>query len=134
MFIIYYLCYRALLVPKDVYNILSLLQGPAGTKGDKGERGDLQSQATVRALARQVCEQLIQSHLSRYSSILNQIPSQSVSVRTVPGPPGEPGRRGLPGPQGEGGPTGRPGFPGTNGQDGRPGERGTVFLYIIINW
>uniref|UniRef100_A0A674AGB9 Collagen type XIV alpha 1 chain n=2 Tax=Salmo TaxID=8028 RepID=A0A674AGB9_SALTR len=86
--------------------------------------GDLQSQATVRALARQVCEQLIQSHLSRYSSILNQIPSQSVSVRTVPGPPGEPGRRGLPGPQGEGGPTGRPGFPGTNGQDGRPGERG----------
>uniref|UniRef100_A0A8K9UJ14 Collagen type XIV alpha 1 chain n=1 Tax=Oncorhynchus mykiss TaxID=8022 RepID=A0A8K9UJ14_ONCMY len=73
-------------------------------------------------------------HLSRYSSILNQIPSQSVSVRTVPGPPGEPGRRGLPGPQGEGGPTGRPGFPGTNGQDGRPGERGTVqYLYIIIN-
>ncbi|XP_064814571.1 collagen alpha-1(XIV) chain-like, partial [Oncorhynchus masou masou] len=60
--------------------------GPAGTKGDKGERGDLQSQATVRALARQVCEQLIQSHMSRYSSILNQIPSQSVSVRTVPGP------------------------------------------------
>ncbi|XP_036791415.1 collagen alpha-1(XIV) chain isoform X4 [Oncorhynchus mykiss] len=98
--------------------------GSAGTKGDKGERGDLQSQATIRALARQVCEQLIQSHLSRYSSILNQIPSQSVSVRTVPGPPGEPGRRGLPGPQGEGGPTGRPGFPGTNGQDGRPGERG----------
>ncbi|TKS81850.1 Collagen alpha-1(XIV) chain [Collichthys lucidus] len=88
-------------------------------------KGDVQSQAAVRAIARQVCEQLIQSHLSRYNSILNQIPVQSsVSVRTVPGPPGEPGRRGSPGPQGEQGPPGRPGFPGTNGQSGRPGERG----------
>uniref|UniRef100_A0A3B5BAD1 Collagen type XIV alpha 1 chain n=1 Tax=Stegastes partitus TaxID=144197 RepID=A0A3B5BAD1_9TELE len=105
-------------------------------------QGDVQSQAAVRAIARQVCEQLIQTktvkvlpnrrpvsslagHLSRYNSILNQIPHQSaVSVRTVPGPPGEPGRRGSPGPQGEQGPPGRPGFPGTNGQNGRPGERG----------
>lgn len=64
-------------------------------------------------------------HLSRYNSILNQIPVQSsTSVRTVPGPPGEPGRRGTPGPQGEQGPSGRPGFPGTSGQNGRPGERG----------
>ncbi|XP_053700196.1 collagen alpha-1(XIV) chain isoform X1 [Synchiropus splendidus] len=101
------------------------LPGPAGTKGDKGERGDLQSQMAVRTIARQVCEQLIQSHLSRYSSILNQIPVQSsTSVRTVPGPPGEPGRRGPPGAQGEQGSPGRPGFPGTNGQSGRPGERG----------
>ncbi|KAK2910439.1 collagen alpha-1(XIV) chain [Channa argus] len=101
------------------------LPGPAGAKGDKGERGDVQSQAAVRAIARQVCEQLIQSHLSRYNSILNQIPIQSSeSVRTVPGPPGEPGRRGPPGPPGEQGPSGRPGFPGTNGQNGRPGERG----------
>uniref|UniRef100_A0A3Q3EL43 Collagen, type XIV, alpha 1a n=1 Tax=Labrus bergylta TaxID=56723 RepID=A0A3Q3EL43_9LABR len=90
-------------------------------------QGDVQSQAGVRAIARQVCEQLIQSHLSRYNSILNQIPAQSsVSVRTVPGPPGEPGRRGLPGPQGEQGPSGRPGFPGTSGQNGRPGERGLM--------
>uniref|UniRef100_A0AAX7TYW2 Collagen, type XIV, alpha 1a n=1 Tax=Astatotilapia calliptera TaxID=8154 RepID=A0AAX7TYW2_ASTCA len=88
-------------------------------------QGDVQSQATVRAIARQVCEQLIQSHLSRYNSFLNQIPMQpAVSVRTVPGPPGEPGRRGTPGPQGEQGPAGRPGFPGTNGQNGQPGERG----------
>uniref|UniRef100_H3CW87 Collagen type XIV alpha 1 chain n=1 Tax=Tetraodon nigroviridis TaxID=99883 RepID=H3CW87_TETNG len=101
------------------------IPGPAGAKGDKGERGDVQSQAAVRAIARQVCEQLIQSHLSRYNSILNQIPVQSsASVRTVPGPPGEPGRTGPPGPPGEQGPTGRPGFPGTNGQSGRPGERG----------
>lgn len=102
-------------------------QGPTGVpgvKGDRGERGDSQPQAVVRAIARQVCEQLIQSHLSRYSTILNQIPSQSVSVRTVPGPPGEPGRPGPRGPNGEQGPPGRPGFPGSNGQSGRPGDRG----------
>uniref|UniRef100_A0A3Q3N772 Collagen, type XIV, alpha 1a n=1 Tax=Mastacembelus armatus TaxID=205130 RepID=A0A3Q3N772_9TELE len=88
-------------------------------------QGDVQSQAAVRAIARQVCEQLIQSHLSRYNSILNQIPVQpAASIRTVPGPPGEPGRRGLPGPQGEQGPPGRPGFPGNSGQNGQPGERG----------
>ncbi|XP_028841671.1 collagen alpha-1(XIV) chain isoform X2 [Denticeps clupeoides] len=98
--------------------------GPAGTKGERGERGDIQSHATVRSIARQVCEQLIQSHLSRYNSILNQIPSHSVSVRTVPGPPGEPGRIGPRGPPGEPGAPGRPGFPGGNGQSGRPGERG----------
>ncbi|XP_067305122.1 collagen alpha-1(XIV) chain isoform X5 [Pseudorasbora parva] len=98
--------------------------GPPGTKGERGERGDMQSQAAVRAIARQVCEQLIQSHLSRYNSILNQIPSQSVSVRTVQGPPGEAGRPGPAGPQGEQGPPGRPGFPGASGQNGRPGERG----------
>uniref|UniRef100_A0A7N8XY33 Collagen, type XIV, alpha 1a n=1 Tax=Mastacembelus armatus TaxID=205130 RepID=A0A7N8XY33_9TELE len=87
-------------------------------------QGDVQSQAAVRAIARQVCEQLIQSHLSRYNSILNQIPVQpAASIRTVPGPPGEPGRRGLPGPQGEQGPPGRPGFPGNSGQNGQPGER-----------
>ncbi|KAH0617470.1 hypothetical protein JD844_015746 [Phrynosoma platyrhinos] len=98
--------------------------GPPGAKGERGERGDLQSHAMVRAVARQVCEQLIQGHLARYNSLLNQIPSQSVSTRTVPGPPGEPGRQGPPGPQGEQGSQGRPGFPGSPGQPGRPGERG----------
>ncbi|XP_016535670.1 collagen alpha-1(XIV) chain-like isoform X2 [Poecilia formosa] len=98
--------------------------GPPGTKGEKGERGDLQSTASVQAIARQVCEQLIQSHMSRYNTILNQAPSPPVSIRTVPGPPGEPGREGAPGPQGEQGPPGRPGFPGQNGQNGNPGERG----------
>uniref|UniRef100_A0A8C7DE02 Collagen type XIV alpha 1 chain n=1 Tax=Oncorhynchus kisutch TaxID=8019 RepID=A0A8C7DE02_ONCKI len=87
-------------------------------------QGDLQSQASVQAIARQVCEQLIQSHMARYSSILNHIPSASVSVRTVPGPPGEPGRQGGPGPQGEQGPPGRPGFPGSNGENGQAGARG----------
>ncbi|XP_049457392.1 collagen alpha-1(XIV) chain-like isoform X2 [Epinephelus fuscoguttatus] len=98
--------------------------GPLGSKGEKGERGDLQSTASVQAIARQVCEQLIQSHMARYNSILNHAPSPPVSIRTVPGPPGEPGRQGSPGPQGEQGPPGRPGFPGQNGQNGQPGERG----------
>ncbi|KAM9737140.1 collagen alpha-1(XIV) chain isoform 2-T2 [Menidia menidia] len=98
--------------------------GPSGSKGEKGERGDLQSTASVQDIARQVCEQLIQSHMARYNSILNQVPSPPVSVRTVPGPPGEPGRQGPPGPQGEQGPPGRPGFPGQGGQNGNPGERG----------
>ncbi|XP_048882366.1 collagen alpha-1(XIV) chain isoform X2 [Brienomyrus brachyistius] len=98
--------------------------GPAGTKGEKGDRGDMQSQAVVRSIARQVCEQLIQSHMARYTSVLNHIPSQAISVRAIPGPPGDPGQRGPPGPQGEQGSSGRPGFPGSNGQNGQPGERG----------
>ncbi|XP_019724357.1 collagen alpha-1(XIV) chain-like isoform X1 [Hippocampus comes] len=98
--------------------------GPPGTKGDKGERGDLQSAATVQTIARQVCEQLIQSHMAQFNAILNHAPSSSVTIRTVPGPPGEPGRNGSPGPQGEQGPSGRPGFPGQNGLNGQPGEQG----------
>ncbi|XP_024154110.1 collagen alpha-1(XIV) chain isoform X3 [Oryzias melastigma] len=98
--------------------------GSPGSKGEKGDRGDVQSTASVQAIARQVCEQLIQSHMARYNTILNQVPSPPVSIRTVPGPPGEPGRQGSPGPQGEQGPPGRPGFPGQNGQNGNPGERG----------
>uniref|UniRef100_A0A4W6CH24 Collagen type XIV alpha 1 chain n=1 Tax=Lates calcarifer TaxID=8187 RepID=A0A4W6CH24_LATCA len=100
-------------------------------------KGDVQSQAAVRAIARQVCEQLIQSETLNQNRTNKQtkntqiIPVQSaVSVRTVPGPPGEPGRRGLPGPQGEQGPPGRPGFPGTNGQNGRPGDRGKRGRYL----
>ncbi|TRY56573.1 hypothetical protein DNTS_008402, partial [Danionella cerebrum] len=105
-------------------------QGPPGIpglRGEKGDRGELQSTASVQAIARQVCEQLIQSHLSRFSSVLNQIPvPQSVSIRTVQGPPGEPGRQGSPGLQGEQGPPGRPGIPGTPGDSGQPGATGTA--------
>ncbi|KAA0709869.1 Collagen alpha-1(XIV) chain [Triplophysa tibetana] len=104
--------------------VLSVFQGILGAKGEKGERGDVQSSASVQAIARQVCEQLIQSHMARYNSILNHVPSQPVSIRTVPGPPGESGRPGAPGPQGEQGPSGRPGFPGSNGENGQPGGRG----------
>ncbi|XP_051879302.1 collagen alpha-1(XIV) chain isoform X4 [Pristis pectinata] len=98
--------------------------GPPGLKGERGPRGDAQSQGMVRVIAQQVCEQLIQSHLSRYNSILNHAPSNSVQVRAAPGPPGEPGREGAAGPPGEPGPQGRAGFPGTPGIPGRPGERG----------
>ncbi|XP_051948609.1 collagen alpha-1(XIV) chain [Xyrauchen texanus] len=98
--------------------------GPPGHKGERGERGEVQSTTSVQAIARQVCEQLIQSHMARYNSILNHIPSPSVTIRTVPGPPGEPGRQGSQGPQGEQGPSGRPGFPGSNGENGQPGSRG----------
>uniref|UniRef100_A0A8C6YD44 Collagen type XIV alpha 1 chain n=1 Tax=Naja naja TaxID=35670 RepID=A0A8C6YD44_NAJNA len=112
------------------------IMGSIGPQGDAGPPvsksppysclcGDLQSHAMVQAVARQVCEQLIQTHLARYSSILNQIPSNSISTRTIPGPPGEPGRQGLPGPQGEQGSSGSPGFPGNPGQPGTPGERGS---------
>ncbi|XP_062856462.1 collagen alpha-1(XIV) chain [Trichomycterus rosablanca] len=103
-------------------------QGPPGlpgSKGDKGERGDTQPTSSVETIARQVCEQLIQSHMARYNSILNTIPRQpAVSVRTIPGPPGESGRPGPPGQLGEQGPPGRPGFPGSYGQNGQPGARG----------
>ncbi|XP_069777040.1 collagen alpha-1(XIV) chain isoform X2 [Narcine bancroftii] len=98
--------------------------GPPGLKGERGLRGDTQSQGMVRVIAQQVCEQLIQSHLSRYNSILNHVPSNAVQVRPAPGPPGEPGREGATGLPGEPGLQGRPGFPGTPGIPGRPGERG----------
>ncbi|XP_040287934.1 collagen alpha-1(XIV) chain isoform X1 [Bufo bufo] len=98
--------------------------GSPGQKGERGERGDTQSQNMVRVIARQVCEQIIQSHMSRFNSLLNQIPSQSVSVRSIQGPPGEPGRQGPAGQPGEQGSPGRAGFPGNPGSPGPPGERG----------
>ncbi|XP_075681896.1 collagen alpha-1(XIV) chain isoform X1 [Rhinoderma darwinii] len=98
--------------------------GSPGQKGERGERGDTQSQNMVRVIARQVCEQIIQSHMARFNSLLNQIPSQSVSVRSLPGPPGQPGRQGPSGPPGEQGSPGVSGFPGNPGSPGTPGERG----------
>lgn len=82
---------------------------------------------------------LLTGHMARYNSILNQIPSQSVSTRTIAGPPGEPGRPGAPGPQGEQGSPGMQGFPGTPGQPGRPGERGRLCAsriqkYTSLSW
>ncbi|KAM5158018.1 collagen alpha-1(XIV) chain [Mantella aurantiaca] len=99
-------------------------QGVPGIKGERGERGDTQSQNMVRAIARQVCEQIIQSHMARFNSLLSHVPSQSVSVRSIAGPPGQPGTQGPAGPSGEQGSPGRPGFPGNPGSPGPPGERG----------
>uniref|UniRef100_A0A671W0B6 Collagen type XIV alpha 1 chain n=1 Tax=Sparus aurata TaxID=8175 RepID=A0A671W0B6_SPAAU len=97
--------------------------GPPGPSGPPGPQGP--SGLSIQGPPVRLCLCVFLCHLSRYNSILNQIPVQSsASVRTVPGPPGEPGRRGPPGPPGEQGPSGRPGFPGTTGQSGRPGERG----------
>ncbi|KAM9435215.1 collagen alpha-1(XII) chain isoform 2-T2 [Clarias gariepinus] len=96
--------------------------GPSGMKGDKGERGDLASQNMMRSIARQVCEQLVNSQMSRYNEILNQIPSDMRS--NSPGPAGPPGQPGTPGPRGEPGRIGQNGFPGRPGLPGQQGERG----------
>uniref|UniRef100_A0A672IRA9 Collagen alpha-1(XII) chain n=1 Tax=Salarias fasciatus TaxID=181472 RepID=A0A672IRA9_SALFA len=96
--------------------------GPAGIKGEKGERGDFASQNMMRSIARQVCEQLVNSQMSRIDMLLNQIPSGYRS--NSPGPPGPPGPPGNQGSRGEPGQSGRTGFPGNPGLPGSPGERG----------
>ncbi|XP_041828166.1 collagen alpha-1(XII) chain isoform X2 [Melanotaenia boesemani] len=96
--------------------------GPVGLKGEKGERGDFASQNMMRSIARQVCEQLVNSQMSRIDALLNQIPSGYRS--NTPGPAGPPGPPGNQGTRGEPGQTGRPGFPGNPGLPGNPGERG----------
>ncbi|XP_039992554.1 collagen alpha-1(XII) chain isoform X2 [Xiphias gladius] len=96
--------------------------GPVGLKGEKGERGDFASQNMMRSIARQVCEQLVNSQMSRIDMMLNQIPSGYRS--NSPGPPGPPGPPGNQGSRGEPGQTGRTGFPGGPGLPGSQGERG----------
>ncbi|XP_030574027.1 collagen alpha-1(XII) chain isoform X2 [Archocentrus centrarchus] len=96
--------------------------GPVGLKGEKGERGDFASQNMMRSIARQVCEQLVNSQMSRVDMLLNQIPSGYRS--NTPGPPGPPGPPGNSGPRGEPGQPGRTGFPGNSGLPGNQGERG----------
>ncbi|XP_041420606.1 collagen alpha-1(XII) chain isoform X2 [Xenopus laevis] len=100
------------------------LPGPLGQKGDRGERGDMASQNMMRSVARQVCEQMINSQMSRFNQMLNQIPNDYYSNRNQPGPPGPPGPPGNSGTRGEPGAAGRSGFPGTPGPQGPPGERG----------
>ncbi|XP_062253679.1 collagen alpha-1(XII) chain isoform X4 [Platichthys flesus] len=96
--------------------------GPVGIKGEKGERGDFASQGMMRSIARQVCEQLVNSQMSRIDMMLNQIPSGYRS--NTPGPTGPPGPPGNQGPRGEPGQPGRTGFPGGPGTPGNQGERG----------
>ncbi|KAJ0062737.1 hypothetical protein NL108_004377, partial [Boleophthalmus pectinirostris] len=128
--------------------------GPAGIKGEKGERGDFASQNMMRSIARQVCEQLVNSEsfslyqcttmvfmyyfsfstyifsgqMSRIDHLINQIPS-GYNSRTAgppgpPGPPGDQGNRGEPGQPGRPGFPGSPGLPGSQGERGLPGEKG----------
>uniref|UniRef100_A0A8D3CW85 Collagen type XII alpha 1 chain n=1 Tax=Scophthalmus maximus TaxID=52904 RepID=A0A8D3CW85_SCOMX len=96
--------------------------GTVGLKGEKGERGDFASQSMMRSIARQVCEQLVNSQMSRIDMMLNQIPSGYRS--NSPGPPGPAGPPGNQGSRGEPGQQGRTGFPGTPGVPGNQGERG----------
>ncbi|KAM3870859.1 collagen alpha-1(XII) chain-like [Diretmus argenteus] len=96
--------------------------GALGMKGEKGERGDFASQNMMRSIARQVCEQLVNSQMSRIDMMLNQIPSGYRS--NTPGPPGPAGPPGNQGGRGEPGQPGRTGFPGNSGLPGNPGERG----------
>ncbi|XP_041661141.1 collagen alpha-1(XII) chain isoform X2 [Cheilinus undulatus] len=97
--------------------------GTAGAKGDKGERGDFAPQNMMRSIARQVCEQLVNTQMTRVNTLLNQIPN-GMYRSANPGPPGPPGPSGRQGPRGEPGTTGRNGFPGTPGLPGQQGERG----------
>ncbi|XP_034431804.1 collagen alpha-1(XII) chain isoform X3 [Hippoglossus hippoglossus] len=96
--------------------------GPVGIKGEKGERGDFASQSMMRSIARQVCEQLVNSQMSRIDMMVNQIPSGHRS--NTPGPTGPPGPPGNQGSRGEPGQPGRTGFPGGPGTPGNQGERG----------
>ncbi|XP_069371492.1 collagen alpha-1(XII) chain isoform X2 [Paralichthys olivaceus] len=97
--------------------------GAIGPKGDRGERGDFAPQNMMRSIARQVCEQLVNSQMSRVNTLLNQIPN-GIQRSNNPGPPGPPGTPGRQGPRGEPGTAGRNGFPGSPGQPGQQGERG----------
>uniref|UniRef100_A0A8C4DV43 Collagen alpha-1(XII) chain n=1 Tax=Dicentrarchus labrax TaxID=13489 RepID=A0A8C4DV43_DICLA len=85
-------------------------------------QGDFASQNMMRSIARQVCEQLVNSQMSRIDMMLNQIPSGYRS--NTPGPPGPPGPPGNQGSRGEPGQPGRTGFPGNSGAPGSQGERG----------
>ncbi|XP_026196610.1 collagen alpha-1(XII) chain isoform X1 [Anabas testudineus] len=97
--------------------------GAIGLKGDKGERGDFAPQNMMRSIARQVCEQLVNTQMTRINTVLNQIPNGMYRSNN-PGPPGPPGATGRQGPRGEPGPAGRNGFPGSPGLPGQQGERG----------
>uniref|UniRef100_A0A8C9RCC6 Collagen alpha-1(XII) chain n=1 Tax=Scleropages formosus TaxID=113540 RepID=A0A8C9RCC6_SCLFO len=101
-------------------------QGPNGLSlpGEPVRHGDFASQNMMRSIARQVCEQLVNSQMSRIDMMLNQIPNGYRS--NSPGPAGPPGPPGNEGPRGEPGQPGGSGFPGTPGLPGPPGERGGV--------
>ncbi|XP_064187346.1 collagen alpha-1(XII) chain-like isoform X2 [Anguilla rostrata] len=103
-------------------------QGNPGMKGEKGERGDFATQNMMRSIARQVCEQVVNSQMSRVDMMLNQIPngyrSNSPGPAGPPGPPGNDGSRGEPGQTGRNGFPGNPGLPGPQGEIGQPGEKG----------
>ncbi|XP_069099301.1 collagen alpha-1(XX) chain [Pleurodeles waltl] len=106
--------------------------GLPGTRGEKGDKGESQSVAAIYQMVTQACEQLIQAHISKLDTLLDERTKQPgpVPVRKedlTPGPPGTPGPRGRPGLRGEVGDDGTPGPPGKSGypgERGRPGGKG----------
>uniref|UniRef100_UPI00398F75D5 collagen alpha-1(XIV) chain-like n=1 Tax=Pristiophorus japonicus TaxID=55135 RepID=UPI00398F75D5 len=98
--------------------------GLPGAKGEKGEKGEPQSLATVYQLVTQACEELVQNHMIKFDSILNEFTRNPAPVRIIQGPAGEVGHPGRPGPPGIRGPPGTPGNPGDAGKSGYPGEIG----------
>ncbi|XP_041060745.1 collagen alpha-1(XIV) chain-like [Carcharodon carcharias] len=98
--------------------------GLPGAKGEKGEKGEIQSLASVYQLVTQACEDLVQNHMIKFDSILNEFTRNPAPVRIIQGPAGEVGRPGQPGPPGSRGPPGIPGMPGDVGKAGYPGEIG----------
>uniref|UniRef100_A0A3Q2Y3A0 Collagen alpha-1(XII) chain n=1 Tax=Hippocampus comes TaxID=109280 RepID=A0A3Q2Y3A0_HIPCM len=102
--------------------------GKPGKSGDPGRQVSVNDRNASHAFRHslsppQVCEQLVNSQMSRIDQMLNQIPSGYRSNN--PGPPGPPGPAGEPGSRGEPGQSGRPGFPGGPGLPGSQGERGS---------
>lgn len=120
-------------------------------------QGDAASQNMMRSIARQVCEQLVNSKftppprhttlhfqgsrwpmeiklcwrpLAGQMSRVNMMLNQIPSGYTSnnPGPPGPAGPPGNQGARGEPGQSGRTGFPGNPGLPGNQGERGEFYL------
>uniref|UniRef100_A0A3B3DM14 VWFA domain-containing protein n=1 Tax=Oryzias melastigma TaxID=30732 RepID=A0A3B3DM14_ORYME len=95
-----------------------------------GFQGDFASQNMMRSIARQVCEQLVSSQMSRIDVMLNQIPSGYRNGNPGPaGPPGPPGNQGS---RGEPGQPGKSGFPGSPGLPGNQGERGHLMIILKL--
>lgn len=124
-------------------------------------QGDLQSTASVQAIARQVCEQLIQSESKVCPSDSQQHPVFTLLVQNVimcdehlasghmarynsilnhvPSPPisvrtmpGPPGEPGRPGPPGPQGEQGPSGRPGFPGQNGQNGQPGERGEHLLL--
>ncbi|XP_069506902.1 collagen alpha-1(XX) chain [Ambystoma mexicanum] len=108
--------------------------GLPGKRGEKGDKGESQSVAAIYQMVSQACEQLIQAHVLKLDTFLEERNRQPVPIRKedlTPGPPGvtglpgRPGARGEVGDDGNPGPQGKSGYPGERGRAGQKGEKGS---------